>query len=195
MQAHNTELLALANREGFPYWAERGDIWRSWLLTVQGQYAEGMALFSQGVSARRARGVKAYPKFSTVLMIDAYHRAGQAKMGLRLMDEAQTDMDSRQEGFYDVALLQLKGELLLQQTPSDASQAEDCFQQALALSQHQGARLSELRIALCLSRLWQQQDKQAAAYALLAPVYQWFTEGFDTVDLEGAKALLDACKR
>ena len=195
MQAHNTELVALASREGFPYWAAQAASWRSWLLTVQGQPAEGTALFSEGVAARRARGVKAYPKFATVLMVDAYHRVGQAEKGLQLMAEAQAGANLTQEGFHDVALLRLKGELLQQQTPPEASQAEDCLQQALALAQRQDARWLELRIALCLSRLRHEQGQEAAAYALLAPVYQGFTEGFDTADLQEAKALLDACER
>ena len=191
MQAHNTELLALANREGFPYWAERGDMWRSWLLTAQGQFAEGMALFSQGVSARRARGAKAYPQFSTALMLDAYHRAGQVEMALRLMAEAQIDMDTRQEGLHEVALLRLKGELLLQQTTPDAPRADGYLLQAFAQAQRQDAKWLELRIALRLSRLWRRQGKEETTHALLAPVYQWFTEGFDTEDLKDAKALLN----
>ena len=170
-------------------------VWRSWLLTVQGQPAEGAALFSEGVAARRARGAKAYPKFATVLMVDAYHRTGQGEMGLRLMAEAQADAEITQEGFHDVALLRLKGELLLQQTPPDVLQAEDCLQQALALAQCQEAKFLELRIALCLNRLWRRQGQEAAAYALLAPVYQGFTEGFDIADLQEAKAWLEACER
>ena len=85
----------------------------------------------------------------------------------------------------------LQGELLLRQAAPDAAQAEACFQQALAIARRQQAKSWELRAAMSLSRLWQQQGKRAAAHELLAPIYGWFTEGFDTADLQEAKALLD----
>jgi hypothetical protein len=109
MQTHNTELLAIASREGFPYWAAQAAMWRSWLLTVQGHSAEGIALFSQGVAARRARGAKAYPKFQTVLMMDAYNRVGQAEKGLRLMTEAQADAETTKEGLHEVTAVSRHG--------------------------------------------------------------------------------------
>ncbi len=87
-------------------------------------------------------------------------------------------------------MYRLRGELLLQQTAPDASQAETCLQQALAIARHQEAKSWELRAATSLARLWQSQDKRQEAYDLLAPVYEWFTEGFDTADLQEAKGLL-----
>ena len=87
-------------------------------------------------------------------------------------------------------LCRLHGELLLQQALPEAAQAEACFQQALALARQQQASSWELRAAMSLARLWQQHGKQAEAQAVLAPVYGWFTEGFDTADLQAAKALL-----
>ena len=92
--------------------------------------------------------------------------------------------------FYEAALYGLKGELLLGQTAPDASQAEVCFQQALSIARHQQAKSWELRAAMSLARLWQGQGKHAEARELLAPIYDWFTEGFDTVDLREARALL-----
>jgi predicted ATPase len=88
-------------------------------------------------------------------------------------------------------LYRLQGELLLRQAVPDASQAEACFQQALAIARHQQAKSLELRAAMSLSQLWQGQGKRDAARELLAPIYGWFTEGFDTADLQEAKALLD----
>jgi predicted ATPase len=88
-------------------------------------------------------------------------------------------------------LHRLRGELLLQTAAPDALQAEDCFHQALAVARRQQAKSLELRAALSLSRLWRQQGKHAEAYALLALIYGWFTEGFDTADLREARALLD----
>ena len=85
----------------------------------------------------------------------------------------------------------IKGELLLRQAVPDASQAEACFQQALAIARRQQAKSWELRAAMSLGRLWQQQGKRQEACELLAPIYGWFTEGFDTADLQEAKALLE----
>jgi predicted ATPase len=92
--------------------------------------------------------------------------------------------------FYEAALYRLKGELLLGQTAPDASQAEVCFQQALSIARRQQAKSWELRAAMSLARLWQQQGERQEAHDLLAPIYGWFTEGFDTADLQEAKTLL-----
>ena len=92
---------------------------------------------------------------------------------------------------YEAELYRLKGELLLQQAVESGDEAETCFRQALDIAHQQQAKSLELRAAMSLSRLWQRQGKQAEARALLAPIYGWFTEGFDTADLQEAKALLD----
>jgi predicted ATPase len=88
-------------------------------------------------------------------------------------------------------LYRLKGQLLLQQSPDNATEAESCFQQAISVAQHQSAKSWELRASTSFAKLWQSQGKRQEAYDLLAPVYGWFTEGFDTADLIDAKALLD----
>jgi predicted ATPase len=95
------------------------------------------------------------------------------------------------ERYYEAEVYRLKGALLLRQAAPDRSQAEACFQQALTVARHQEAKLLELRATMSLARLWQQQGKRQDAYDLLAPAYGWFTEGFDTADLQEAKALLD----
>jgi predicted ATPase len=94
--------------------------------------------------------------------------------------------------WYEAELHRIKGELLLRQAVPDVPQAEACFQQALTVARRQQAKSYELRAAVSLSRLWQQQGQQAEACALLAPIYGWFTEGFDTPDLREAKVLLEA---
>jgi predicted ATPase len=93
--------------------------------------------------------------------------------------------------YYEAETHRIRGTLLLHQAVPDVSQAEACFQQALDIARHQEAKSWELRTATSLARLWQQQEKRQAAYDLLAPVYGWFTEGFDTADLQEAKRLLD----
>ena len=99
---------------------------------------------------------------------------------------------SNDERWWEAELHRLKGELLQQQAVSDISQAEVCFQQALAVARQQQAKSLELRAAMSLAHLWQHQGKRAEARALLAPIYHWFTEGFDTADLQEARALLEA---
>ena len=108
------------------------------------------------------------------------------------MAEALAVMDTMEAGFFHEAeVYRLKGALLLKQAAPDVSQAETCFSQALDIARQQQAKSLELRAAMSLARLWQSQDKRQDAYDLLAPVYEWFTEGFDTADLQEAKGLLD----
>ena len=107
------------------------------------------------------------------------------------MTEALAIIDKTEERSSEAGAQCLKGALLLQQAIPDTSQAETCFQQALDIAHQQQAKSLELRAAMSLARLWQQQGKKSKAHDLLAPVYNWFTEGFDTVDLQDAKALLD----
>jgi predicted ATPase len=106
--------------------------------------------------------------------------------------EALTLADTTGERWYEAELYRLKGVLLLQQSSSNQTEAESCFHQAIAIAQSQQAKSLELRAATSLARLWQQQGKRAEASEILAPVYGWFTEGFDTADLQEAKALLEA---
>ena len=101
-------------------------------------------------------------------------------------------MEANGQGDLLAEAYRLQGECLLRQSAPDAAQAEAWFKQALAIARHQQAKSWELRAAMSLARLWQQQGKPAEARALLAPIYGWFTEGFDTADLQEAKALLDA---
>jgi predicted ATPase len=115
---------------------------------------------------------------------------GQNDEGLNIIAEVLPLMDSIGERCYEAELYRLKGQLLLQQSSDNATEAETCFHQAIAIAQNQSAKSWELRAATSLSRLYQQQGKRDEARGLLAPVYEWFTEGFDTADLIDAKALL-----
>jgi predicted ATPase len=126
------------------------------------------------------------------MLAEAYGKAGQAEEGLRLLAEALAHVDSTEERFYEAEVYWLKGELLLRQAIPDEAQAETCLHQALDIARHQQAKSWELRAAVSLSRLWQRQGKRAEARRLLAEVYGWFTEGFDTADLQEARTLLDA---
>ena len=118
---------------------------------------------------------------------------GQPEEGLRLLAEALTVARHTGERWWEAELYRLKGELLLALSQDHQAEAETCFRQALELARYQQAKSLELRAALSLGRLWQHQGKRAEAYQLLAAIYGWFTEGFDTADLQEAKALLESC--
>jgi predicted ATPase len=124
-------------------------------------------------------------------LAESHAKIGQAETGLSVLEEALTATRQNGERVYEAALHRLKGELWLQQVVPDEQQAETCFHKALAVARLQQAKSLELRAAMSLSRLWYLQGKCEDAHDLLAPVYDWFTEGFDMVDLLEAKALLD----
>ena len=116
---------------------------------------------------------------------------GQPEVGLTALAEALTLVDTTGERWYEAEIYRLKGELLLQQNADNQADAETCFQHAISIAQSQQAKSWELRAATSLARLWQQQGKREEAHDLLAPVYNWFTEGFDTADLQDATKLLE----
>jgi predicted ATPase/DNA-binding winged helix-turn-helix (wHTH) protein len=193
VQERAEALMGLAVEQGFPYWLALGTILRSWALVKQGkQSAEEMARLRQGLTAYRATGAELFRTYWLALLAEAHGTVGQAEEGLCLLREALVVMKKSGEHQWEAELYRLKGELLLQQNVPDAQQAESCFCYALDITRRQQAKSLELRAAMSLVRLWQQQEKRPAAYALLAPIYGWFTEGFDTADLQEARALLEA---
>jgi predicted ATPase len=184
--------MALSTDQGFPFWGAWGTILRGWALAEQGQSTEGIAQMRQGIAAWRATGAELQRPYYLALLAEAYGRAGQAAEGLRVLAEALTAVHNTGERQHEAELYRLKGELRLQQDVPDAHEAERCLRQAVDVACRQQAKSLELRAAVSLARLWQQQGKRAEAHELLAPIYGWFTEGFDTADLQEAKALLDA---
>jgi predicted ATPase len=146
----------------------------------------------QGLAAWCATGAEVARPYMLALLAEASAQVGQREEGLPLLAEALAMINDTEERRWEAELHRLKGELLLRQAVLDAPQAEACFQQSLTIARRQQAKSWELRAALSLSRLWQQQDKRTEARQLLAEVYGWFTEGFDTPNLQEARALLDA---
>jgi predicted ATPase len=149
----------------------------------------------QGLASMRTAGTEVGRTTYLALLVEAYGAVAQADHGLSLLAEARTIIDQNGQRYVEAELHRLEGELRLLQTEPDASQAERCFQQALAVARQQQAKSLELRAATSLARLWESQGKRQEAYDLLAPVYAWFTEGFDTADLIDAKALLETLDR
>ena len=158
---------------------------------MQGQIAKGMEQIQEGFTARQATGSETRRPSSSAILAEAYGQQGEVETGLRVLTETITIVEHTQEGFYEPEVYRLKGELLLSRSFENRSEAESCFQKALEVSRHQQAKSLELRAATSLARLWQSQGKRDEARELLEPVYSWFTEGFDTADLQDAKALLD----
>jgi class 3 adenylate cyclase/predicted ATPase len=182
--------LPIMTEQGFGRLLGSTTFTRGWALAAQGRHEDGVAEMRQGLAARRAVGARNPEAEYLVRLGEAYGRIGQAEEGLRLLAEALVVVD-KGALWYESELHRIKGELLLRQAVPDAPQAEACFHQAIAVASRQQAKSWELRAALSLSRLWQQQGRRAEARQLLAPIYSWFTEGFDTPDLQEAKALLD----
>ncbi len=183
--------INLATDQGFEYWGSHGTILHGFALAMQGQGESGIAELRRGLAAYLATGSRTWQPYSLGLLAQAYGENGQTQEGLDVLDEALVETEATGIRFYAAELSRLKGILLLKQAVSDTPLAETCFHQAMTIAQNQSAKSWELRAATSLARLWQEQGKRQAAYALLLPVYQWFTEGFDTADLQDAKALLD----
>ncbi len=183
---------------------------RGWALAAQGQEEEGIAQMRQGLAAYRATGSELARTCFLALLAEVYGKAGQPEEGFTVLAEALAQVGKTEERWYEAELYRLYGELLLRRSerekgrqgegetfphspalPFPHSSPEECFRKAIDIARKQQAKSLELRAATSLARLWQQQGKKAEARALLAPVYHWFTEGFDTKDLQEAKALLE----
>jgi predicted ATPase len=186
--------VVLADEQGFAEMLAEATIMRGWALAAQGQGTEGMAQMRQGLAAYQASGTERARPYFLALLAEVYGSIGQTAEGLSRLAEALALVDKIGEHGWGAELHRLQGELLLAQAGDrqQVQEAEACFHQALDVACRQQAKSWELRAAMSLSRLWQQQGKRDEARALLAPIYGWFTEGFDTADLQEAKALLDA---
>ena len=183
--------VALSIEQGFPFWAAAGTILRGWALAMQGQGEAGMAQVRQGIAAYRATGAALLVAYYCTLLADVSAHLGHPEDGLQALVEAHTLMEQQEERYWEAEVCRLRGVLLLRQPGTPQAEAEAWLQQALDVTRRQEAKSLELRAAMSLSRLWQQQGKQAEARELLASVYGWFTEGFDTADLQEAKTLLE----
>jgi predicted ATPase len=182
--------MALATEDELGQWLGQSTIIYGWAIAAQGQHETGLEHLRQGLTAMDATGSALLRPYYLALLAEVYGAIGQSTVSQAVLAEAWTLVDSNSERWYEAELHRLQGTLLLQQEPAAVHQAEQYFQQALHRARAQQARTFELRAAMSLSRLWQQQGKQTEAYALLAPVYGWFTEGFDTADLQEARVLL-----
>jgi predicted ATPase len=190
VQAQADSLLTLATAQGLPLQVGHGTFWRGCALAMQGQGEAGLAQMHQGLAAIVAMRQEVLRQVYLLILAEVAGSIGHVAEGLRLQAEALPLFEASERRDSLTEAYRLQGALLLQQAIPDTARAEACFQQALALARRQQAKSWELRAAMSLSRLWQQQGKRQEAYDLLAPIYHWFTEGFDTADLQDARTLL-----
>jgi predicted ATPase len=176
---------------------------RGWAVAEQGQWEEGIVQMQQGLAAYRATGAEAIRPYYLACLAEAYDQMGQADEGLKVLAEALATVNNTEEREYEAELYRLKGTLTLQskvQGPKSKveEEAEECFLKAIGIARKQQAKSLELRAVMSLVRLRQQQVMDhasritlAEAHKMLSEVYNWFTEGFDTKDLQEAKALIE----
>ena len=176
-----------------------GMIYRGWALAEQGEVTEGITQLEQGLQAIQQTGAELARPFYLALLAEAYAKAGRILDGLSAIDEGLAIAEKNDDRFYEAELYRLRGESLLlgeNQKSKVKSQrsnvkAEEAFQKAIDIAREQQAKAFELRAVMSLCRLWQQQDREAEAHQLLLEIYNWFSEGFETKDLQEAKALLN----
>jgi predicted ATPase len=184
--------MTIATEHGFSFWLAGGLAMHGWAQAELGARADGIAQLRQGLAAWVATESETYRTYYISLLAEALGQEGANEEGLSLLAEALALAEVTGERFHEAELHRLRGEFLQRLAgPGAEREAEACFQQALAVARWQQAKSLELRAVMSLTRLYQQQGRAAAARPLLAETYGWFTEGFDTRDLQEAKALLD----
>ncbi len=187
-------VIAFSMEHGIAPGVAAGMILQGVALVELGRTEAGITQIHQGLNAWRSLGAKAYLPLYLTWLADAYGDVGQAGEGLSVLAEAQSLVDTTGERDQEAEIHRLKGELILNAecgVRSAELTPETCFLKALDISRTQESKSLELRAATSLARRWQQQGKRQDAYDLLAPVYEWFTEGFDTADLQEAKGILE----
>lgn len=184
-------MIAFSNEQGFSKWGKFGRLLRSWALVMQGHKAEGIPQVQQVMAKKPTDTTTAFLPIVYALLAEACKAAGQTEEGLGMVAEALALVEKTGFRFYEAELYRLQGELLLRQDVHDSIQAEACLHRSLDLARSQQAKSLELRATMSLSRLWHNQGKKEEACHLLTEIYGWFTEGFDTPDLQEAKALIE----
>jgi predicted ATPase len=192
VQEYAETLLTVSTENGFPVRAAIGNMLLGWTMVERGEGQAGIARIEEGIAAWQTTGAKVLLPMWLTMLAESYGKMGQGEEGVTVVVETLLGIENTGERYYEAELYRLKGAFLLQLSADNQREAEACFQHAKTIAQSQGAKAWELRTATSLARLWQQQGKRQQARDLLAPVYTWFTEGFDTPDLQEAKVLLDA---
>jgi predicted ATPase len=186
---HAEEAVSLSSEHGFPFWLAWGLLYRGWSMTSLGTSEEGYGLIAKGFAQHCATGAVVSQAFAPILLAEACAKLGRTTEGLNYLTEAEQIIETANDRYHEAELHRTRGDLL--NATGDQVAAEGSYHQALGVARRQSAKLFELRATTGLARLWRDQGKRAEARELLAPIYGWFTEGFDTPILQDAKALLD----
>ena len=184
-------LIALSTEHGLTDYLAWATILRGSIMAAQGRNEEGIALMQEGLDASRAAGAEAGRPYYLCELAEAFMETGRLGDGLRTLTEALVAAEEHEERVSEAEIYRLRGELLLRQEHSNAAEAQSCLQRAVEIAQNRSAKPLELRATMSLARLLAKQSRRGEARAMLAEIYNWFTEGFDTADLKNAKTLLD----
>jgi predicted ATPase len=193
--AHSDELISLADEKGALAWKALGMMNQGWLLALTGKALNAVELITSGITAYRSTGSTNWIPLRLSYLATAHAEIGQIDDAWRCIDEAVPAVETTKEGWHEAEINRIAGEIALKSPEPEVAKAEDYFERALAVARQQQAKSWGLRAAMSMARLWRDQGKLQQARELLAPVYGWFTEGFDTRDLKEAKALLDVLER
>jgi len=188
---HCDELVALAEEKGALFWKAPGMMGQGSILTSTGKPSDAVQKIVAGMSGWRSTGATLFVPLYLSYLAKAHGELRQFDDAWRCIGEAITVMETTKERWFEVEVHRIAGEITLMSPEPGAAKAQAHFERALAVARQQQAKSWELRAAMSMARLWRDQGKRAAARALFDPVYGWFTEGFDTLDLKEAKALLD----
>jgi predicted ATPase len=190
-QRHAETTTTLCFENGLPNFFDYSTIMSGWVMVHHGHNQEGTEQIQQGLAALHESGAELRKPYFLCLLADACLGASHYDQGLRALQEALAAADKNEDRNHEPDIHRLEGELLLARDGSSASQAQTCFERAVEIARTRSAKSLELRATVSLARLLAKQGKRAEALAMLAEIYNWFTEGFDTADLKEAKALLD----
>jgi predicted ATPase/class 3 adenylate cyclase len=188
VREHADALSSLAKKWEIPFYLDAAKFSYGWALAHRDQIREGIALMSDGLNAIWAAGMKVQGPYQLAQLAEGYKRMNDTPTGLHYLGEALARAEETGERWYEAELYRLKGDLL---TVEDPAEAEACYRRAIKVAMEQATKMWELRAAVSLARLWRDQGRCTEARNLLASVFGWFSEGFDTVDLKQAKALLE----
>jgi predicted ATPase len=191
VKARSAQAIALADEKSAPFWRAIGTVNHGCMLALTGKAEDAVHIISSGVAAWRLTGATMFLPMWLNHLAAAYADLGQLDDALRCIGEAKSAVETTGERWCEAEVNRVTGEIALMSPKRDVLKAESYFERALAVARQQQAKSWELRAAVSLARLWRDQGKPQQARELLAPVYEWFTEGFDTRDLKEAKALLE----
>jgi predicted ATPase len=183
--------MRISAEYGLPFWGTLATVLRGWALAEEGALEEGIAEVRQGLTFFEVSGAQLFQTYPLGLLAETYGKTGRPDQGLTVLIEALAVVDRSDEHYWEAELYRLRGELMLALPGDNRAEVERCFREAIQLARQRSQKSLELRAAMSLSRLWQKQGKLEEARPMLAEIYGWFTEGFDTRDLREAKALLE----